>query len=403
MSGRAKYIIGFAVLFLTFAYLFNSLKVIWSEPNKKQWDFKTYYHAGEAYNQDLDPYDRKNLASVSLKRIKYSFVYPPLTLQLFRLLPRVEYEAGHKLWLILKILSLVALVVIWKQYFIRDVSLFLMIPFTLFAFDGSVFWDIKAGNVAIFEQLFLWLAFWAFLKNRYILFVVLVLAGSIFKLSPLLFLFLLLVSEDNRKWWLLGGGLVCIALFMLMNYLISPELFDSFVNSVLAVEERGDKRNYGMFAFWDDVYLSIKGTAEVSYRPYLALGSYLACAAAVLWVSISSWVRLRNKGTDNLTVYSILLFCCTYALIVPRFKCYSFILLIPACFYIISSIRSNKYAYMILLLGIIPASTPFLEEDTINQFFTYYPLYLALVVWLYLVESRGERGETAHRADPVNT
>jgi hypothetical protein len=206
-----------------------------------------------------------------------------------------------------------------------------------------------------------------------------------------MFLFLLLLGSDRKNRKLLLGGLTVLAVFVLVNYLTRPELFESFINNLRALNERAEDFNYGMLAFWDDLYRSISYTANFPYRMYLAYASYGLVVFLVLLVSVRGYFKLHSKRLNNLKLYNVLYFCCVYTLIVPRFKCYSFIILIPACL-ILLSYRTDLSAYLILLLGIIPVSTPFYGGEEINRLFHYYPLFLAFVIWVYFIAIRNEPG-----------
>ncbi len=388
MPGKIKLILGCAISLLLILFFISSIHTIWNSPRSMQWDFMVYYYAGEAYNQGLNPYLLESLSTVSGENSWLYYAYPPVTLQVFRLLPVIDFESGHKIWLILKAITLCFLIYLWRKYFVGDISLLIIIPFVLLSFDSTVFWDIKSGNISIFEQLILWLAFWAFLKEKPVLFIALVLAGSIFKFFPGLFICLLLVSEIENKVRWFGVGVALLALLVLSNYFINPELFESFMTNMRAIDERANDFNYGMLAFWDDIYLSNDVTANLGIRNYLVYGSYIITAGSVLVISVANLFRLHKGEQLNQKVHTILFFCCMYALIVPRFKCYSFILLIPAFLYLLRSFRQDHFIYILMILGMIPVATPFFEADLISRFFRYYPLFLAGILWgCYIIKS----------------
>lgn len=366
-----------------------------------QWDFMIYYYAGEAYNQGLNPYLLENLSAVSGESFWLHFAYPPVTLELFRFLPLLDFDTGHKVWLVLKIISMVILIFIWKRFFLKEISLFLIIPFMLFAFDSAVFWDLKSGNISIFEQLFLWLAFVAFLKDNNKLFIASILASSIFKFPMAFFMFLLLINGGDKKWYWLAGGMTCVAILAIANYMIKPDLFQSFLNNLHTLNERAEDFNYGMLAFWDDLYLTINDTARLPYRMSLVYASYGLTVISVLLISIRGYFKLRMKNEINLKIYTVLFFCLTYALIIPRFKCYSFIILIPAFLYIIISFRTYRYAYLIVPLGLIPVSTPLFKDEAITRIFQYYPLLLAFLIWWYFISLCYEPDHIDEKPDRV--
>ena len=390
---------GAVILLLVLVYFYHTLGVIWNHPRDLQWDFKIYYYAGKAYDQGLDPYVRDNLVQASGKKFWLHFVYPPLTLAFLKFLPKVDFETGCKIWLILKVLSLAALVFVWKRFFLRNTSLLLMIPITLFAFDAAVFTDFKAGNISVFEQLFVWSALVALLKNRKMPFVLLILACSMFKISLATFMFLLIALESPQKWRWLAAGLSCVAVIAAANYFLMPQLFHSFMSNLQFLGERAENLNFSMLAFWEDFFTSIGFIKRLEIDMYLAYIGYALTSIAVAFISIQSYIRFRNRGDKNNIVFTILFFCCTYALIMPRLKNYSYILLIPALLYLFSYIKTQRFVYLLIPLVLIPVSTPLLESRTVDQFFLYYPLFLVFVIWLYFNSACNETAGMKIAAD----
>jgi hypothetical protein len=59
--------------------------------------------------------------------------------------------------------------------------------------------DLGVGNISSLEQRLMWLAFFFYLQRRLLLFSIFILMAATFKLVPVLFLFLLLLSNEKKN------------------------------------------------------------------------------------------------------------------------------------------------------------------------------------------------------------
>ena len=83
--------------------------------------------------------------------------------------------------------------------------------FFTFAFGSALLVDFTSGNIAVFEQFLLWLAFAALLARRPWMFALLVVLVAQFKLTPIFFLGLLLVIDERPQWKPFVGGTALFA------------------------------------------------------------------------------------------------------------------------------------------------------------------------------------------------
>ena len=165
-----------------------------------QWDFKIFYFAAQAGRLGLDPYEIDNLRQVSGQQIELPFVYPPLTVWLFKPFTLLSYPVASQVWLFLKLALLSGLILLWRRHFIAGSLNGLFYLFLLFAFDAAIYWDFKAGNISLVEQLLLWMAFFLLLKRNGVGFGALVVLASTFKVITIVFLVLLPLSDIKHKW-----------------------------------------------------------------------------------------------------------------------------------------------------------------------------------------------------------
>ena len=196
---------------------------IWRGPFHLQWDFHTYYHASAAQAAGLDPYDPASISQVSNKRWTPAFLYPPLTLHLFSVFRGLDYPVAARVWLVLKLVLAGIMVLQWHRLFARLVPGAVFAVFLCFALGATFAWDLKAGNISIVEQFLLWTAFGCLLRDRPRAFCALLLAASLFKLTFLAFLPLLLLFDQERKWQCLGVTTAAMAAYLLANHLAAPD------------------------------------------------------------------------------------------------------------------------------------------------------------------------------------
>ena len=141
-------------------------------PEQYQWDFEIYYSAIGELQAGHNPYE-------------VLYLYPPLTLWVFSPFSLFTQPAASVLYLILKSIAFLFLLSIWRKEFLPADNNTLLPVFLLFAFNATIYTDFAAGNISVFEQLFLWLAFSFLLKNRITWFCTLVIIAASFKLTLL--------------------------------------------------------------------------------------------------------------------------------------------------------------------------------------------------------------------------
>lgn len=372
-------------LILIVLYTAHLVEHVWPHTAGLQWDFTVYYYAAEAHSQGLDPYQLENLSQVSGEDLWLPFVYPPSTLWFFRIFNHFSFSTAYHIWLLGKLLLLIILIFIWNKYFLDNRFPVLFILFVLLAYDSAVYWDIKSGNISMLEQFFIWTAFAFYIKKKPMLFAALVVLIAIFKFTPVFFLLLLLFSGSEKKWWNFSCALGIFLTLIFISYLSQPELFRAYINNAMTIDERAIDFNYGMLAFMQDIFNTIGGAKLSSLKGIIPFSAYLITALTICLVSMHSlnWRLSNSRFWDNRL--TVLLFCAIYVLILPRFKCYSFIIMIPPSYYIMKHYISTKAFPFILLLLLIPVSTPLPESGLIDTFFRYYPLYMAFIIWVLFI------------------
>jgi hypothetical protein len=322
-------------------YVTGLVIYVWVNPGHFQWDFDVYYAGAKACSVGANPYDSEVLAQYLRVPTKLDFVYPSITLLVFRPFLLMQYSLAYHLFLALKCLLLIGLLFLWKTFFLRNKFDFLFVLFCFFGFNGAVFLDFMAGNISIFEQFLLWVGFYFFLKRRFIYFGSLIVVAAAFKIVPILFLFLLWHCDDGRKYYYFGGFVFLFALFMGSSYIAAPELFAGFVHNALRFSERGiiNPSNYSLIAdFFKLLYLK----TGVNAPGWIPATLFMGVAVVVLAVSYRAYKALKAVQILDRDLIVLFMACIVYALILPRFKDYSYILLLPPAYFIITRVQNLK-------------------------------------------------------------
>ncbi len=395
----AKKIGGIAVVVVLMAYSVTLILHISANSDQYLWDFRTHRQAGQILASGSNPYDASILFPKA--RTNFLYTYPPATLFFYRLLALPEYETAFHIFLIAKFILLIGLVYFWKRTFLRDDGGTLFYVFCLLAFNSTVFLDMIAGNINLVQQALLWLGFSYYIRHRYKLFCFFILLAASFKMTPVFFLVLLLLCDDKGKYKYFFGAAAIFLAYLLVQYLIVPELFTGFIkNALVVVGEKGGvvpSTNKLIGGIFD----SITKIAGVKIPQFFTYAIFICGAAAVVFFSYKACRGLKLTKAANRETLEVFMVCLVYALIHPRFKDYGYILLLVPSYYIIKNIRHTQIAPFLFLLFILSNRMMLpIAASVYDLLWAYYPLLVAYCVWgLYLHEifARPENREPGPR------
>ncbi len=361
-----------------------------------QWDFQTYYYAARTQAAGLDPYNVDQVNEVAQHEVLHPFLYPPVTLYLFRIFALLPFAIAYELWLAFKLILLAILFIVWQRRFLANEPPWLLALFYIFAFGAALNLDLRAGNVSLIEQTLLWLGLACLLSRRLIWFCILVLASSFFKWTPAAFLGLLLFTDEGKKWLYFVGSSVCFAGSVGLNYLINPRGLHHFVTAAAAHEEGGVRANPSTLELMKFLFGSVKrfGLSDATIS-LLAHAAFAVIALIVAAVTLRYLVPLYRRHKLSI-VYLIYTSCLAYAVIMPRFKLYSFILLLPAAYYIARKVfKPNPFWLSAILISLsIDPRLPW--RSLLKELWWYYPLLVAFALWvIWMVHLRGLTNTTS--------
>jgi len=382
----AQKIIGIAVTILLLAYFITLILHVSAHDDQYLWDFRTHREAGKILAAGSNPYDAATLFPKA--RTRFLYTYPPATLFFYRLFALPDYQTAFHIFLIAKFIILVGLVYFWHREFLKEDGGMLFYVFCLLAFNSTVFLDMIAGNINLVQQALLWLGFSFYIKGRYALFCLLTLIAASFKMTPIFFLILMLLPDDRNKYkYFFGAGALFLS-YLLIQYLMVPDLFIGFIKNALEVvgEPGGvvpstNKLIAGIF----EIVAKITGlTLPPSWQPAI----FIATAAAVVFFSYKACRRLKQAQLDNRAMLEVFVVCLVYALIHPRFKDYGYILLIVPSFYVIKNIHYAKITPFLFILFIMSNRMMLpIVSSIYDVVWAFFPLMVAYCVWgIYLNE-----------------
>lgn len=374
------------VLFsLSIAFAAGGLYWLIANSGSFLWDFKTYYAAGRAYLTGLDPYSLRDLSIVSSQTILFPYVYPPHTLVVAGLLAVPPYSVTVIFFLIMKTLALGALLLIWKRHFLHDLATPLFVLFVFFAFNAALVRDFETGNISVFEQLGLWFAFSLLLRSRWWGFaVVLLLVGSV-KLTPLLFLALPLLLGGRRRAIVTVSSAGAAAVLGAGVAVLSPNLFNGFMQNLHEPAGRGIV-NPSLYQALVDGQGFFERHAGIHLPGWFAVLLFCLSSACILILAVWGIRTLSRQGRPNRELLIVLFSCIVYALLMPRFKDYSYLLLLVPAWYLLfrsDLVRSPRIAAIAVMIPFHPAVAGL---GILTTFWKFYPLMVSIILFVFYLQ-----------------
>lgn len=376
---RQRFIFQAVLVAITIISFTLSIWEILTDPEKFQWDLNVYYNAPLELLQGLDPYKVSH------------FVYPPVYLQVFKVFSTwLSYDQFYSAFLFAKIFCFIALLWIWRNFFLKRVPIGVFLLLVWLGFYSTFLLDFQAGNISVFETTLLFLAFVCFLKDRLGLFVALILLAASFKLTPVFFLILLpLYSKRNRRLFFLGcfGFLA----YGVLNYLVYPEFTRTFISEALSRTGESGFVCPSSLAFVTDIWTHMLANWDFIPTHMFAKITYVALAFLILWRSFHDCSQASRNGSQILdkktflVLFSILVFTLT----MPRMKDYAYMIAIPSLIYAIHEFDLQIPRWVLFLpLVLIPPTTtwPLFFQEAFRQFWSYYPLFLATLFWFFYLK-----------------
>ena len=338
-----------------------------------QWDLRIWLAMGHAFREGRTPY--VNLGDGLF------FVYPPIAAPLLAPLSLLSLRAATAVWLLLKLIAFSGLIAIWRR-FVEIRGSALEVLYFLFAFGSALSIDLISGNPGMFEQLGIWLGLLALSRGRIAWFCITIVVTAQLKIAPALMLLALLAIPEKPRWGAFGlsaGGFLAM---LGLQRVIAPEWFAEFVRRSAGVDERGPS-NPALLALIRDIVA----------QPPLAAAATVVAVAAIL---VLSGRALRRSGADPAS--RVMLVAVAYALIAPRFKDYSYVLLFPVGLHLL---RRARVAVPLAAAIAFPLPRGARALAATGRYLeTYYPLACALLAFKLLLDELSGPGPSPDVSGP---
>ncbi len=352
----------------------------------RAWDLKVYAACARELGAGRDPYAR----DVVIEDITYPCMYPPLAIDLYRPVaalmdanPRLAVRA----WNALTVLLFLGLLWIWRRFFLGPGPDALRLIFALFAFGGPLFVVLRCGNGAAFEFFLIWSAFALFVAGRDLPFVLTIAVAALIKLQPAGFLGLVLL-RPRPAWRYFFLGAAAFVLLFGLNEVVHPGLLASFRDRLADPHEgwryeRGPN-NCAVLGFLQHALETAWGDrarasiwARRLFIPW-ALFIMTATGAALrrIWSSVQDEAAAKRM--------TILLSCAAYALLAPRFKDYSYFILIPSALAALESDIPNGLRAAIIALAALDSTKSLAVTLGLGPWAIlagYFKMYASVLVW----------------------
>jgi hypothetical protein len=353
-------------------------------PRKYQWDFATYYYSALAYSRGQSPYDAEVATGAPGGPVHIKFVYPPHVLPVFAWTAGVPYDQASLAWLIAKGIFLLALLLLWRKMLIREEPGVEFFAFAAVAFNAAILIDLTAGNVAIIEQALLWGGFLAFTRKRWLLFALLTGASSFFKVTNGLCLLLLFISPGRARAIPIAAGALAILAPLAVSFLSWPSLFGDFLTNARGLMEPGERgsTNPCLWACIEDARDILSSITGREIPPAAAGALFAAHGIAIVTATGLLLKKLGRTVWEDRFLFAVCLVCLAFPLVVPRFKDYSYIQLIPPAFLLLRRAGSGTFGTaLIAFIVCAPTATAF---RILTPLTTYHLLFVDYGLWVLM-------------------
>jgi hypothetical protein len=200
----------------------------------------------------------------------------------------------------------------------------------------------------------------------------------------ILFLALLLFENDKNAYRWLATGVVCFIALHIGGYLTYPAFYREWLHNVNSLPEWGAINPASLPAIEGAVF-GLCHTLGI-YDVWGRMGQ-MVYLAYVLALPIVSWLALRRVDFSRDRIALLMLAIFAYALILPRFKDYSYVLLIaPAAWVILCRMQNVYVQFAATLLVIVPV-------------YKYQPLGAAILFYGYAIHSLRSENSAPNMAD----
>ncbi|NDC83210.1 DUF2029 domain-containing protein [bacterium] len=326
------------ILYATIAGVVISFGITARDPGHLH-DFISYYFGTLAISKGVNGYSADAVSHLFGQPLQshLRFVYPPQMSWIFRPFTWISYPSARTAFITVKVI--LALGFLWmgiSQFKPTNGNLFLMGLIALFGFHGTIGIDIASGNIGILEALLFWGGIALLLKNKPVWAGAAIALGASFKLTPIVLLlpFLIFKQPSYRRMSL--SGLAVFIFIQLVGYLSYPSLFREFITSTSPLDSSGfvNPSSLAFIRFSLAPRLAALSGGSIFIIERLIYLSWVA----ICGIGLTILVKFRKRISTMEFLSGLVLI---YAMAMPRFKDYTFVLLIIPAWWIVSQIETT--------------------------------------------------------------
>lgn len=286
------------------------------------------------------------------------------------------------------------MIVIWSRVLQVRLTEPLWTLFLFFAYSSTIFIDCASGNIVVVEQWLLWIGLAALLKKQYAVFVIGVVAASLFKFTPIVLLVMCLWIPDRHRHRYLTAGVAAFSGLLLVTYLISPALTTAFFRHSFTIDERGTT-NPALLALVRDAAALFTQLFGIVIYPTIQTVIYTALAIVILvptWATIRRIIQTEAVNRVELILYLVIL---TWAITAPRFKNYAYILAIVPTYYVATHSTYVPISVALLIIACLTTNTWMTRPEISALVWSYSSWFTAFGAWALFVYERHHRSQVS--------
>ncbi len=371
-----------ATLFCLIAQNFIATSIKYAE---LQWDLDLFLDTAIAYQNGANPYHPANVYAVHPTRETQTlpWLYPPHHLIFFRLLCSLDRSHAKLLWYCAKICAGLFLLIFWWRTWGQKAGMAIFLLCFHFAFRNPLLTDFMSGNFSTFEQFFLWIGVLSLLSNKNNLFTILTFISASWKWT--LSIFIVATGFNQKKSKMIISIVITLGLIGLQNslWLVSP--WSTFFTSYIQLLSSNRISEWQSLS-WDGNHFSVLygliylfQSTQVGFFIWVGLSLLIGLYS---FLSIQPYIWKQNNRATLLRLFCFLTLI--YSALMPRYKSYNALILIPALlegWMIVKSNPPRRTLFLIVLFSISWSGVITERKDLLAQIYNLRFTAAMLIFW----------------------